>query len=65
MMLVLLVIVASVLSPDFFTYQNLGNLLRQLTPLLLVSIGMLIVILTAGIDLSVASVAAVGGIVVA
>ena len=64
-MLVLLAIVASVLSPDFFTYQNLGNLLRQLTPLLLVSIGMLIVILTAGIDLSVASVAAVGGIVVA
>lgn len=64
-MLVLLAIVASVLSPDFFTFQNLGNLLRQLTPLLLVSIGMLIVILTAGIDLSVASVAAVGGIVVA
>ncbi|VVP86016.1 Ribose import permease protein RbsC [Pseudomonas fluorescens] len=64
-MLVVLVIVASVLSADFFTFLNLGNLLRQLTPLLLVSIGMLIVILTAGIDLSVASVAAVGGIVVA
>lgn len=64
-MLVVLAVVASVLSADFFTYQNLGNLLRQLTPLLLVSIGMLIVILTAGIDLSVASVAAVGGIVVA
>lgn len=64
-MLVLLAIIASVLSADFFTYQNIGNLLRQLTPLLLVSVGMLIVILTAGIDLSVASVAAVGGIVVA
>ncbi|NYH11854.1 ABC transporter permease [Pseudomonas moraviensis] len=64
-MLVVLMVVASMLSADFFTYQNLGNLLRQLTPLLLVSIGMLIVILTAGIDLSVASVAAVGGIVVA
>ena len=44
-MLVVLAVVASVLSADFFTYQNLGNLLRQLTPLLLVSIGMLIVIL--------------------
>lgn len=64
-MLVVLVIVASALSADFFTFQNIGNLLRQLTPLMLVSIGMLIVILTAGIDLSVASVAAVGGIVVA
>lgn len=64
-MLVVLAIIASILSADFFTYQNLGNLLRQMTPLLLVSIGMLIVILTAGIDLSVASVAAVGGVVVA
>ncbi|MDZ3992523.1 ABC transporter permease [Pseudomonas sp. Teo4] len=64
-MLLVLVVVASSLSADFFTWQNLGNLLRQLTPLMLVSIGMLIVILTAGIDLSVASVAAVGGIVVA
>jgi len=64
-MLLVLVVAASFLSADFFTWQNLGNLLRQLTPLMLVSIGMLIVILTAGIDLSVASVAAVGGIVVA
>jgi len=64
-MLLVLVVVASSLSADFFTWQNLGNLLRQSTPLMLVSIGMLIVILTAGIDLSVASVAAVGGIVVA
>lgn len=64
-MLLVLVAVASSLSADFFTWQNLGNLLRQSTPLMLVSIGMLIVILTAGIDLSVASVAAVGGIVVA
>ncbi|OII56679.1 sugar ABC transporter permease [Pseudomonas putida] len=64
-MLLVLVAVASSLSADFFTWQNLGNLLRQLTPLILVSIGMLIVILTAGIDLSVASVAAVGGVVVA
>lgn len=37
------------------------NLLRQLVPLTLASLGMLLVILTGGIDLSVASVTAVGG----
>lgn len=64
-MLTLLVVVSAVLSEHFLTAQNLNNLLRQLAPLALVSIGMLLVILTGGIDLSVGSVAAVGGMVVA
>lgn len=61
-MLAILVIVSSVMSDAFLSWQNITNLLRQLVPLLLVSIGMLLVILTGGIDLSVGSVAAVGGV---
>ena len=63
-MLVILVIASSFLSDAFLSEQNITNLLRQLVPLLLVSIGMLLVVLTGGIDLSVGSVAAVGGVVV-
>lgn len=61
-MLLILVVVSSVMSDAFLSGQNITNLLRQLVPLLLVSIGMLLVILTGGIDLSVGSVAAVGGV---
>lgn len=63
LMLVVLVVASSYMSDAFLSSQNLTNLLRQLVPLLLVSIGMLLVILTGGIDLSVGSVAATGGVV--
>ncbi|MBR0597867.1 ABC transporter permease [Sinanaerobacter chloroacetimidivorans] len=59
--LVVLIIVSTILSDAFFTATNIMNLLRQLVPLTLASLGMLLVILTGGIDLSVASVTAVGG----
>lgn len=61
-MLVALIVASSYMSDAFLSTQNITNLLRQLVPLLLVSIGMLLVILTGGIDLSVGSVAAVGGV---
>jgi ribose transport system permease protein len=64
-MLVVLVVVSANLSDAFLTEQNLWNLARQLVPLALVSLGMLLVILTGGIDLSVGSVAAVGGMAAA
>ncbi len=54
--LILLVIMASLLSDIFFTFRNIENLLRQVTPLGLVSIGQTFAILTAGIDLSIGSV---------
>ena len=63
LMLVVLVMASSYMSDAFLSTQNITNLLRQLVPLLLVSIGMLLVILTGGIDLSVGSVAATGGVV--
>lgn len=61
-MLVILIIASGYMSDAFLSSQNITNLLRQLIPLLLVSIGMLLVILTGGIDLSVGSIAAVGGV---
>ena len=61
--LIILIIVSSMLSEVFFTQNNIFNLLRQLVPLTLASLGMLMVILTGGIDLSVGSVTALGGMI--
>ena len=62
--LILIVFTAS-MSDVFFTQRNLSNLLRQTVTNGLLSLGMLVVILTGGIDLSVGSVVALAGIVVA
>ncbi|KAB2702882.1 MULTISPECIES: ABC transporter permease [Brucella] len=64
-MLVALIAISAYLSDAFLSRGNIFNLLRQLTPLLLISIGMLVVINTGGIDLSVGAVAAAGGLAVA
>jgi ribose transport system permease protein len=61
--LILLVITASV-SDVFFTQRNLSNLGRQAVTNGLLSLGMLVVVLTGGIDLSVGSVVALGAIMV-
>ncbi len=51
-----LVVVSAVLSPLFFTYQNLANLLTQCSYNGLLALGMTFVILIGGIDLSVGSI---------
>jgi ribose transport system permease protein len=56
--LAILVIVLSILSPVFLKPDNLWNIARQATVNALLSVGMLLAILTAGIDLSVGSVLA-------
>lgn len=53
-----LFIASAIMSPAFLTQQNIYNLLRQVTPNGLASMGMLLVILTGGIDLSVGSIVA-------
>ena len=58
----LLIIGASFFSDFFFTSRNLGNVLRQNAAVGIASMGMLLVILTRGIDLSVGSVAAFGSV---
>lgn len=54
--LVALVAVLSYLSPHFFTWPNFSNILRQASLQFMISAGLTIVILTAGIDLSVGAV---------
>jgi ribose transport system permease protein len=54
--LVVLVLVLSLISPHFFTFQNLMNVLRQASLQFILSAGLTLVILTAGIDLSVGAV---------
>ena len=58
----ILLIVSSLLSDAFMTTQNIFNLLRQLTPPTLIAMGMLFVIMTGGIDLSVGSVVAMASV---
>ena len=60
--MLILFIVSSLMSPAFLTRQNIFNLLRQLAPPTLVAMGMLFVILTGGIDLSVGSVVAMASV---
>ncbi|TVQ39701.1 MAG: ABC transporter permease [Spirochaetaceae bacterium] len=55
-------IVLSILTPRFFTVQNLRNLVRQTATIGVVSLGMTYVIISGGIDLSVGSVLAFAGI---
>ncbi|WP_224773510.1 ABC transporter permease [Metabacillus idriensis] len=61
--LVLLIIISSMLSDNFLTSMNLRNIALQQAAPILVAIGMLFVIVTGGIDLSVGSVMAVGATV--
>lgn len=59
--LLVLVAVVSFLNPNFFTMDNLLNILRQTSVNAIIAVGMTLVILTAGIDLSVGSVLALCG----
>lgn len=52
-LLVLLIIVAAPIVPNFFTLQNFTNILTRTTVVAMAAIGMTFVIITGGIDLSV------------
>lgn len=62
---IIMLIVSGIFSDAFFTSTNLFNLIRQVTPVGIISMGMLLVILTGGIDLSVGSVVAMAGVLTA
>ncbi len=57
--------ISSLISDVFFTSANLFNLIRQVTPVGIISMGMLLVILTGGIDLSIGSIVAMVGVLCA
>ena len=60
-----LMAVVSILSPAFLTIRNLLNILEQLSIDAILGAGMTFVIISAGIDLSVGAVLALGGITAA
>jgi ribose transport system permease protein len=60
---VVLALILSITSPYFFTERNVFNILDQSVVLGIVAVGMTLVILTGGIDLSVGSVAGLTGII--
>ncbi|ADN76916.1 ribose ABC transporter membrane protein [Ferrimonas balearica DSM 9799] len=59
--LLVLIAVVSTLNDQFFTTGNLMNILRQTSVNAIIAVGMTLVILTAGIDLSVGAVLALCG----
>ncbi|RCW60350.1 MULTISPECIES: ABC transporter permease [Halanaerobium] len=56
--------ILSILSPYFFTYNNIFNLVRQTSVIAVVATGMTFVIISGGIDLSVGSIVGASGIIV-
>lgn len=61
----LLALVLALSSPSFASAQNLANLSGQVTALLIVTLGQLVVALVGGIDLSLGSVVSLAGSIVA
>ncbi|TET34425.1 MAG: ABC transporter permease [Anaerolineales bacterium] len=62
---IVLLLITATMSDVFFTQRNLSNVMRQSVTNGLLSLGMLVVILTGGIDLSVGPMVALTGIMVA
>ena len=60
--LVILFVVASLASPLFLTSKNFNTLLRQQTTYMIIAIGMLMIIITGGIDLAAAATVALASI---
>lgn len=63
--LIILVIIVTILNPNFINPNNLLNLLRQVSINALIAFGMTFVIITGGIDLSVGSVLALTSVLTA
>ena len=58
-----IVVTFSLLSPQFFTFNNFVNILIQSSSLAIMATGMTFVLLTAGIDLSVGSIMFLAGVI--
>jgi ribose transport system permease protein len=63
LVLIFICIIASLISPVFFSLSNFTNVIRQTSIIAILASGMTFVILTGGIDLSVGAVLAISGAV--
>jgi len=61
--IVILAVGVGLIEPRFWSEQNLTNLLRQLAPLLILTVGQAMTIIAGGLDLSVAAAMAAAGVV--
>src|SRR6185436_2293678 len=62
---IVLCVVLSVASPYFFTLRNIFNVLQGMSTIGIMAIGMTMVLIAGGLDLSVGSVLAVGAVMTA
>ncbi len=63
--LVVIVIALSLMTSSFLTYTNINNVLQQTTPIIIIGMGATLLMISGGIDLSVGSVVALSGVVMA
>lgn len=63
--LLALILIFYLFSREFLSLTNISNIIRQGTPLMIVSLGMLIVIMGGGIDLSTGALMALTGTIIA
>jgi ribose transport system permease protein len=63
LLIVLIAVVTGAVEPKFWSSANLQNLVRQLAPLQILVVGQFFAILSGGLDLSVAAVMALSGVV--
>ena len=60
--LIVFVIVSSLMSPHFLTHRNIFNILVQNVHIFIISMGVMLTIMSGGIDLSVAAVSGIGNV---
>ena len=65
LILLALIIISSAISEHFLTWRNIFNVLLQQVPYMLIALGVMLSIMSGGIDLSVGAVAGVGNVVIA
>jgi ribose/xylose/arabinose/galactoside ABC-type transport system permease subunit len=61
--LILLCVLISIMNPVFFSFDNINDVLRSTSYILIISIGMTFVLIAAGLDLSVGSFLALCGLI--
>ncbi len=62
-LIVVIGLVAGLIEPRFLALDNLTNLARQIVPLLIISVGQAFAIISGGLDLSLAAVMSLAGVV--
>jgi ribose/xylose/arabinose/galactoside ABC-type transport system permease subunit len=60
--IVAMAVVAGLLQPRFFSFDNFLNLSRQIVPLMIISLGQSLAIIRGGLDLSMAAVLSLAGV---